>query len=202
LTGIGLCALASPASRDVALALAAAILIYDGGAKQTALGPVSMGACRFANVALGLSVSSDWTAWMWIAAITMGLYTAVITYLARDEVGGSSRVRLQIGVLLMAVLGIGFALAFTVAAPAARLPDVWWALPFLGYVLLRGVSLFRPLLADESGPTIGRAIGGGILLMPAIDATVVAGAGCPAGALLVVAFSIPALWLKRAFYVT
>ena len=204
--GVGLCAAASPSSRNIALALAAAILIYDGGAKRTALGPVAMGACRSLNVALGLSVSIDWTAWMWTAPVTMGLYTAVITYLARDEVvsspGGSARVRLQAGVVLMAVLAASFALAFSAVAPARHLPGVLFALPFMAFVMIRGASLFRPLWSDPSGPMIGRAIGGGILLMPVIDATIVAGAGYPAAAVLVAGFCLPAIALERAFYVT
>ena len=38
------------------------------------------------------------------AALVMGTYTAIITYLARDEVGGSSRMRAQSSMAMMALL--------------------------------------------------------------------------------------------------
>src|SRR5262249_23825692 len=41
----------------LAVLLAAAILMYDAWLKQTAMGPVGMGLCRFLNVLLGLSVA-------------------------------------------------------------------------------------------------------------------------------------------------
>lgn len=201
-TGVALACSVSELSLLIAAALALEIVIYDSRAKSGKLGPLSMGACRLLNVALGLTVVTSWTWWMWVAPMAMGLYTAVITYLARDEVQGSSAVRLHIGVIMMMVLGFLFAIACTLAAPAGSIPDVLWVLPFLAYVVVRGVSLFRPLLSDPSGPTIGRAIGGGILMMPVIDATFVAAAGYPSAAALVAGFALPAILLKRAFYVT
>ena len=50
-----------------------------------------------------------------------------------------------------------------------------------------------------SASTIGPAIGGGIMLVPVIDATMAAVAGCPVLALGVVALVAPALVLKQFF---
>jgi 4-hydroxybenzoate polyprenyltransferase len=196
--GLALAISVSPRSGAVGVALAAAILVYDGGAKQTLLGPVSMGACRFLNVALGLTVAGFCAPdWGWIGAGIMFVYTTLITYLARDEVGGSTAARLSRGAAFLGVLLIVFFLALTFSASAK-----WAALPFFAFVALRGLVLFEPLTFSTSGRTIGRAIGGGILMMPAIDATVVAGAGYFGAAVIVFALSLPAYLLKRMFYVT
>jgi 4-hydroxybenzoate polyprenyltransferase len=200
--GVALCATVSRTSFQLGLGLAAAILVYDAITKGTRLGPLAMGSCRFLNVLLGLSAGSAWSRWMWVAPLTMGAYTAIITYLARDEVGGSSRARARNGVTMMAVLVVACCIGLATVAPARGFPGCLGAIALLGFVMIRGRSLFSPLLRDTSGPTIGRAIGGGILLMPAIDATMVAGAGHLAAALAVLALSLPAYAFKRLFYVT
>jgi hypothetical protein len=162
-----------------------------------------MGACRFLNVLFGLSVAgAPLSPWLWTAPVVMGLYTAVITYLARDEVGGSSRQRAERGVMMMMVLLGLLVIAMSVMAPRRHFPDFVLVLPFLAFVVVRGKTLFRPLLTEPSPPNIGRAIGGGILLMPAIDATMVAGAGHTVAALIVFALALPAALLKRWYYMT
>lgn len=196
--GLALAASVSALSAVVAGALVVAILVYDGGAKQTVLGPVSMGACRFVNVMLGLTVvGCAVPTWGWIGASMMGTYTAVITYLARDEVGGGHAARLRSGAAFMGALLIVLFLALTFSAPSR-----WLAVPFFAFVTLRGLVLFEPLTFSSSGPAIGRAIGGGILMMPALDAIMVAGAGHFGAAVIVFALPIPAYVLKRWFYVT
>jgi 4-hydroxybenzoate polyprenyltransferase len=200
--GLTLCALSSPLAWQIGAGLAVAILLYDGGLKGTSLGPASMGACRLLNVMLGLSVVAEWTPWMWVAACTMGLYTAFITYLARDEVGGSSGQRARLGVSMLGSLFAVVLAALFIVGPAAHLGGLVAILPFVAYVVIRGRSLFGPLVRDSSGPALGRAIGGGILMMPAIDALMVAGAGYWKAGIVVFALALPAYRLKRMFYVT
>jgi 4-hydroxybenzoate polyprenyltransferase len=201
--GLLLAGLAGPGPLGVALALVAAVLLYDGRVKGTAWGPLAMGACRLLNVTLGLSAAAPggWSSLAVTAALVMGSYTAIITYLARDEVGGSSRVRAQTAVSMMSLL--------TGGAMVALLDKIWghWervalVVPFAVVLLVQGRRLFRPLWTDPSGPIIGRAIGGGILLMPVIDATMVAAAGYPLAALVVLAFAAPAHLLRRWYYLT
>jgi hypothetical protein len=69
-------------------------------------------------------------------------------------------------------------------------------------VLGREYRLLRTLWHTPTGPNLGRAIGGGILLMPAIDASFVAAAGAPLSAATTVLCMVPALWLKRSYYLT
>src|SRR5262245_43808695 len=102
--GVGLAALAG--WRDdgwkhrpvvVAAVLAAAVLLYDGVAKRTPLGPAAMGACRFLNVLLGLAVVTDAggpAGLRWHLAAAVGVYIVGVTWFARTEARESSRAAL------------------------------------------------------------------------------------------------------------
>lgn len=204
-TGISLAAAFSSVAGSVAAGLACAILLYDGGLKSGPLGPLAMGACRFINVCLGLTAagtSAPPEPWMWTAPLTMGAYTAAITYLARDEVGGSSAARARGAVVMVALVLIAALVALASASPASHLGGFLWLAPFAGLVALRARAVFGPVLAEPSGATIGAAVGGGILLMPAIDAAMVAAAGWPEAAVAVMTMALPAWALKRHFYMT
>jgi 4-hydroxybenzoate polyprenyltransferase len=194
--GLGLAALSSGRALAVGGALAAAIVLYDAWAKGSALGPLVMGSCRLLNVALGLSVAPGAGAAYAAAPLAAGLYTAALTFVARDEVLGTPRRRGQVFVAAMAALGAAL-LVFAVGAPWPAA-----ALPFALLALAGGYRLFAPLWRETTGPRIGRAVGGGILMMPALDAVFVAGFGHPAAAAAVLAFMLPAWLLKRRFAMT
>jgi len=203
--GIGLAAWFSPTAGAVAAALACAILLYDGALKSSPLGPLAMGACRFLNVCLGLSVlggAAPPERWMWIAPITMGAYTTAITMLARDEVAGSSRARARECAMMIAGVLVAALAALAVFSPASHLGGFVWLAPFAGFVAWQVRGLLAPLCAEPSAARVGRAVGGGILLMPAIDASMVAAGGWPETALWVLALILPTLALKRWFYMT
>ncbi len=186
----------------VGIALAAAILAYDGHLKNTPLAAPSMGLCRTFNVLLGFAVVPWPAEWMWVLPIGLGFYTAVITYLARDEALGSSVQRSRSAAHMMLALFLVFLAYACLLTPAQSLGSFLFASPFLVMLGLRGTKLFAPLLKDASGPTVGRAIGGGILLMPGIDAAVLAVAGHTMWALVALALTLPALLLKRWYYLT
>lgn len=201
--GVLLAAWHSSVSAAVAAALACAILLYDGALKGGPFGPVAMGMCRFLNVCLGLSVAevAPPAAWMWIAPVTMGVYTFAITGLSQGEVGGGEQtaVRRQVIQLVATLAAALFALVVLGPADHGYSLALW---PLAGYVAFRSHQLFGPLWSSPAGPDIGRAIGGGILLMPYIDACMVAAAGYPVAAAWVASLSLPALLLKRYFYMT
>jgi 4-hydroxybenzoate polyprenyltransferase len=186
----------------VGVGLTAAILAYDIALKNTPLGAPSMGLCRTLNVLLGFAVVPWPPAWMWVLPVGLGLYTAVITYLARDEVVGLAMDRSRASARMMLALFVVFLVFASVLTPAQQVTSFLFASPFIAMLGLRGFKLFSPLLQDASGPTVGRAIGGGILLMPGIDAAVLACAGYPLWALVALAFTLPALYLKRWYYLT
>ena len=69
-----------------ALILALLIVSYDFFLKATPLGPVNMGMCRAANVALGMSLASD-VPLMPLHALPILLYIVALTLLSRREAG-------------------------------------------------------------------------------------------------------------------
>lgn len=200
--GVAVAFRSSATAGVVASGIAGGVLLYDGVVKATALGPVAMGLCRFLNVVLGFAAAPWPEPWLWVAPVGMGMYTVVITFLARDEVAGAAIERNRAGFRMMTVLLASFVIVLATTSPARTLRGFAVLMPFLGIVIYRGRELFAPLLRDASPPTIGRAIGGGIALMPVIDACVVAAAGYPAGAALVALLAVPPLLLKRWYYLT
>jgi len=201
--GLALSGAASPRSLGVGAALAAAILLYDGVLKGGGAGPLAMGLCRALNVTLGLTAAPPAEPWPWAAPAAAGLYTAALTYLARDEVGGSPLRRGRTFVVMMG-LWAGLLLG-TLALVERRLPQAvpWWAtLPFAAALVTGGYRLFSPLWRSAGGPTIGRAIGGGILMMPVLDATLLAGFGHLRAALVALSLAGPAALLRRRFAMT
>jgi 4-hydroxybenzoate polyprenyltransferase len=85
--------------------LAFTIIRYDKVLKATWAGPVAMGWCRILNVLLGASVTAD-LRWAWLPlgyALFVGLYTMLLTYIARSETVGewSRMLRVRSVVTLM-----------------------------------------------------------------------------------------------------
>ena len=184
----------------LAVVLAGCVLLYDAGAKSTKLGALVMGACRGLNMALGLSVGlglgAPWPAIAVGGPVVLALYVAGLTHLARDEVGGNTARRARTGLIFLAVLAIGavIALVATPGQPASPWAWLWVALTVIG-----GYRNWAPLWHRHDGASTGRAIGGGIMLIPILDATVCAVAGMPLWAIAVAALVVPALLLKRHF---
>jgi 4-hydroxybenzoate polyprenyltransferase len=87
--------------------LAAAVMLYDRWLKQTPLGPIAMGSCRFLNVLLGMSVGElPWSNAHWIVAAGLGIYIVGVTWFARTEARRSSRPQL-IAAWLVICAGLG-----------------------------------------------------------------------------------------------
>ncbi len=112
-------------SGAIALLLAACVIAYDKILKKTPLGPFAMGACRFFNVLLGMSIAAtgDLTPLQFgtshlVVAGGIGVYIAGVTWFARTEAKDSSRMQLIFGVGLMAT-GVMMLAFFPKFAPAA-----------------------------------------------------------------------------------
>jgi len=117
-------ALAMPwRSGAVATCLAVCVLLYDGVLKNTILAPLAMGACRFFNVLLGMSlaavavggpplVAGFATSHLMVAG-GIGLYICGVTWFARTEAKTSNRGLLIWGTSLMGA-GIGMLALFPV----------------------------------------------------------------------------------------
>ena len=110
-------------SGAVATCLAACVLLYDGVLKNTFVAPLAMGACRFFNVLLGMSlgavavngpsvVAGFATSHLMVAG-GIGLYISGVTWFARTEAKTSNRGLLIWGTVLMAA-GIGMLALFPI----------------------------------------------------------------------------------------
>lgn len=87
--------------------LVGCILLYDGWAKRTPLGPAAMGGCRMLNVLLGMSVADfAWREAEWVVAVALGVYVAGVTWFARTESRTSNRWQLGAATGVM-LAGIG-----------------------------------------------------------------------------------------------
>jgi 4-hydroxybenzoate polyprenyltransferase len=196
--GLAAAAVAGLPSLLAAAALAGAIVLYDAGAKSTPLGPFVMGLCRLLNVVLGLSVAdAAWDALpvaAYVLPVGLGAYTALLTQLARDEVFGGTTRRARAVVGAMAALVSVYLVALCGLSPAGfTVPS----LVFGAYLAVRGTGVFGPVWTTSDAGAIRRSIGGGILLMPAVDAAAVAASGQPLLAGAVWLLAVPAQILKR-----
>jgi len=192
--GIALAGLAGGAGAAVAAVLALAIVLYDAVSKGTKAGFLNMGVCRGLNFFMPMSLTMRSVPMVFFfAPVLLTAYIAVLTYLAREEVGGNTIARARGGVTAMAAVAGVTAVAI---APWPAAP-VGWA--FLAVAVARGTMLFAPLWWEPGGPTTGRAIGGGILLIPLFDSTFVAAASQVLWALAVAALVLPAMALRRMY---
>lgn len=184
-----------------ALGIVVAVLVYDGGAKQSPIGPVAMASCRFLNVLLGLSALPDSALDMqtrWHLAGVVGVYIVGVTWFARTEEGRSSR-----GHLLSAASVIVVSLVLALLLRAKLKPDSGTvAFPYL--LVLFGFVVGRPIARAVANPgsrevqaAVKRCILG-LVLLDAVLAT--AFVGLPGLAILLLL--PPALVLGKWVYST
>ncbi len=178
----------------LAVLLAGAILLYDGWLKQTPLGPVAMGSCRFLNVLLGVSLSGT-LAWPLgpHLALVVGLYIVGVTWFGRTEAHTSSQ-RALAGAASVMLASLALALCVPVHRPAGS------ASPLFPYLLVAfGFWLGIPLTRAITAPTPANVQGGvrrslmGLILLDTILATGTAGT---VGLVLLVLL-VPSLYLNR-----
>jgi 4-hydroxybenzoate polyprenyltransferase len=200
LAGLAIALFVGLAPGLLAFALAVCILFYDAGAKSTQLGPIVMGACRGLNMALGLStgltLGTPWPAIAIGGPIVLALYVAGLTHLARDEVSGNTARRARVGVAVLAAVAVG---AVTAILATPGLPRSPWAWAWVALTLVLGYRNWQPIWHRHDSAATGRAVGGGITMIPVLDATVCAVAGMPLWAVAVAALTVPAFLLKRHF---
>lgn len=187
----------------VASLLAAAIVTYDGWAKGSAAGFLTMGTTRGLNVVLGTTVGavsllSLPTSALLVALVVAG-YIAAVTGMAAGETVGENRgaVLLAIGAVLGSVLAVGGFHAFAGSGSLEAATGLAFAVAFLWWV-------GRPLRAAVSDPTpatVGPAVGACVLGLVLLSAAFAAAGGL-AWALAAGVFLIPARGLSRVFDVT
>lgn len=127
---------------SIAVLLAGFILLYDVWLKWTPIGPIGMGACRFLNVLLGLSVSGS-TIIMGDLSIhlagVVGVYIVGVTWFARTEETDSNRRSLILAACVMLL-----SLAIALLLPLYQSPgESVWFFPYL--LVLFGFRIGIPL---------------------------------------------------------
>jgi 4-hydroxybenzoate polyprenyltransferase len=199
--------IANPVSALVGVLLIAAIFLYNFVLKAGALGPLSMAACRVLNLAGGMALAfpslktfAALPAAAYGALASLGLYIALVTWLARDEVRGNSRFRVQ-------VFFIGLSAWFAGWASYASTERSWVSIAMVAVLLLHARLVWGAIVGLRRMPaspaTTGKTVGGMLGTMPATDALGMLAAGVP----LLAAFSgllwmLPGRWLARRFYST
>jgi 4-hydroxybenzoate polyprenyltransferase len=195
----------SPYTAVLGLLLAGCIVFYDRILKRTPLGPLGMGACRTLNVLLGMSACLlPWGPGHWLAAGAIGIYIAGVTWLARGETGTGSRWQLTFATLVI-LAGIAALLVLPqwVEAPVWLLveePQRWYLLiGILG--AYTGLRCFQTV-AEPEPDVIQAAVKHCVLSLVILDAAICYVVCDIRGALIVIAFLVPAIILGRWIYST
>jgi len=199
----------------IALLLSASVLLYDAALKTTFLAPWLMGACRFFNILLGMSLAeklpSDAVAQVLgydlgqlMFAAGIGLYIVGVTWFARTEARTSHRGMLLLGALIMAA-GISLLAAIPMAGSEVIYLRQLTQFGFLGLLCLLSLSLLRRVVIAIAMPeprNVQLTIKQAILSLIFFDAVVtLAVCGSP-WAVAIVALLIPMLGLRRWMYST
>ncbi len=201
--GLALLAAAHPLSACVGLALCAAIFAYNFLLKGGPLGPAAMGLCRALNLLTGMSlawngVPSALPRTAWLALFSLWAYIALVTYLARDEVGGNSQRRAK---LYLGGLGVWFG-GWAVTAIVWYRAEHLLALAWLALALLLRSPL-KNLATDPSPKHTGKMVGMMLRFVPLVDVLGMLANGVPwPHAVAGVLWILPAYVVARWFYST
>lgn len=193
--GLGVAAWIGTAALLAVAGTVAATYLYNAALKDSILGPLAMGLCRYGNACIGLSVvaAPAWPAYA-IPAGTL-LYVTALTFVSRYEVDGATRG--QVAPPLFALWGLAalpagwaWVLPTPWAAAAVLLPLLWLAGPV------------RRALADPSAGTVRGAVMAGIFGIAMVNAALCALAGAWVLAAIAVGLLVPGKRVGRWFYAT
>lgn len=166
--------------------LAAAIVFYNWHHKENPLGPLVMGACRFlVYLSAGFAVASVLPGDVYVAAAVLLCYLIGLTYAAKKEHLGTLDNFWPLAFLAIPVV---YGIYLALARPAAFLP----LLIFAGWMLFALKLLRRRAKGD-----VPRAVVSLIAGIALLDATILAGFGNWALAVLAVGAFALTLFLQR-----
>jgi len=187
----------SLAAGAAALGTIALTWLYNGLVKNTWVGPLSMGACRYGNALIGAcAVTWPVPPQAWGAPLATLLYVAAITGVSRFEVAGGRGGAYRTAVAgLVALSGIAALVGALHYAPLwatllGLAPTVW---------LLRAV---RPAWPEASGGAVRGVVMAGIFGIALLNASLAAQAGQALVAAVIVALAVSGRFVGRRFYAT
>jgi 4-hydroxybenzoate polyprenyltransferase len=200
--GLACTALVRAQAVEIGLMLVGLILAYDGFLKQTPLGPIAMGGCRFLNVMLGASAAATWASPQLVVALAMGVYVAGVTWFARQEAQQSSRTQLASATTIVHAGIVGLAatvLSLSDSAVIQRGLAVGALAIITAWIDMRLFQAIREPTPRNVQSSVKRML----LAIVLWDATMVyAATGNPGLALCVAALLIPAATLGRWIFIT
>ena len=182
----------------VALAIVAAVLLYDAWGKHyAAVAPVNMGLCRALNLLLGMAAVPAALREWWMLGFVPLLYIGGITTLSRGEVRGGRGAGPLVALVSLTAALAGL-IALVVRAGANALPaGVLWVALF--------VRVYPPFARARRRPEPGvirHAVRRGILSLVILDAVIAAVFAGPVYAAGVLATGVVAGAFARWFAVT
>jgi 4-hydroxybenzoate polyprenyltransferase len=198
LVGIIAAAMVSNLSAILASIVAVTALLYDKyGKHRTFLGPLNMGACRSANLLLGVSAIPEAVSNRWYLAVIPVVYIAAITAISRGEVRGGNKTTgiiaiALIGIVISSILGLGLLPEYSLLI----------TLPFLALFTALVLPPFIKAALTPSPELIQTAVKAGVLSLIVLDATIAAGFANWIYALLLLALLPVSRFLARLFAVT
>ena len=196
ISAVGLASLAGALSFYLSLGIVLLILLYDGLLKQTAIGSVIMGGCRYANWLLGFSFLALTTQTLLIPLPVL-IYIAALTLLSQQEESAKNNIVVVIsaaGILLagFAILGIS-ALQESLSGWEVLLVGL-----ATGYMLFRLWRCYHDFNVTHIQATIKLMI---LAIIP-LDALLVMVFAPSWWVLAVLALMIPGKLLARRMYIT
>ncbi len=196
ITGCLLAGLAGSAQLTIALLLTVTIVAYDGWLKHYAIGTLTMGACRYLNWLLGLSVL-PLSLHAYLLPLPILLYITALTLLSRSETRGGDRRAFDLAMLgiVCSALTIGLLYAtHTLLQPWPVIPGL-----LLLFFLLRSLWNVR---REMSPRLIQKTMKLLLLGIIPLDAFLVFAAGPWWGGIEVLLLLVPGYLLARVIYIT
>lgn len=195
-------------SGAVATALALCVFLYDIVLKKTLLGPVAMGACRFGNVLLGMSLMqmSDpvYSSAELTVATGIAVYIVGVTWFARTEATESKRGMLALAMgVMMAGIGVLAYIPFSgEMAPMLKIKSAHlWPLT-LGIMALPIVRRCLAAIIDPSPRMVQAAVKNCIVSLIILDAVLCLATLGPTYAFGILALAVPMHLLGKWVYST
>jgi 4-hydroxybenzoate polyprenyltransferase len=194
----------------MATLLAALVALYDTWLKRTPLGPLGMGACRFVNVLLGMSLAAEHAAgWPLgygpaelLAAGGIGVYIVGVTWFARQEVEQSATLPLiaAIGVMIAGAALLASSAFYMPLRHQVRKPEILALL----LALMIATVLRRAFVAaaDPTPRNVQMAVKHSILSLIWLDAVTIAAVAPLEYSIGVALLLVPAYLLGRWVYST
>jgi len=205
LAGVVAAAAAGPIPALVAMAIAAAVLIYDAwGKHHPFIGPLNMGLCRALNLLLGIALVPSVLAGAWPLALAPLTYIAAVTMVSRGEVHGARRpvVVAAIGLVAAVVAAVVVVIATRASAQDFTPLHHLWALGLTGWLAWRVLPAFWRAAATSAPADIRVAVRTGVLSLVLLDAVIAASYAGIMNSLAVLATGLLAWRLARLFAVT